>query len=102
MRLQTSRTCSSVACDCMTTSMDGSPGAVSKLRVYGKLAGAANTDGLWKSLLTSYPPGGVEVFEREEAVGDGRPAGGRAGRPAASRIAASCLLPSVISIWCVR
>src|SRR5713226_731687 len=46
MRLQTSRTCSSVACDCMTTSMDRSPGAASKLRVYGKLPGAANTDGL--------------------------------------------------------
>jgi len=55
-----------------------------------------------KSLLTSYPPSGIKVCESEEAVGDGRPAGGRAGRPAASRIAASCLLPSVISIWCVR
>src|SRR5437899_8961513 len=42
MRLQTSRTCSSVACDCMTTSMDGSPSAVSEFSVYGKLAGAAN------------------------------------------------------------
>jgi len=28
--LQTSRTCSSVACDCMTTSMDGSPSAVNE------------------------------------------------------------------------
>jgi len=27
-RLQTARTCSSVACDCMTTSMEGSLGAV--------------------------------------------------------------------------
>ena len=26
---------------------------------------------LWKSLLTSYPPGEVEVFEREAAQGDG-------------------------------
>ncbi len=42
MRLQTSRTCSSVAWVCITTSMDGSPGAVRELRVYGKLAGAAN------------------------------------------------------------
>src|SRR5216683_2244446 len=33
-----------------------------------------------KSLLTSYPPSGVEVFERKEAVGDGRPAGWRAGQ----------------------
>src|SRR6266436_5981658 len=41
---------------------------------------------LWKSLLTSYPHSGIEVFERE----------------AASRIAVPCLLPSVISIWCVR
>src|SRR6267378_8689947 len=31
---------------------------------------------MWKSLLASYPSGGIEVFEREEAVGDGRPAGG--------------------------
>src|SRR6266853_810734 len=36
---------------------------------------------MWKSLLASYPSGGIEVFEREEAVGDGRPAGGRAGQP---------------------
>src|SRR6266852_9063735 len=52
MRLQTSRTCSSVACDCMTTSMEGSPGVVREYRVYGKLAGAANTDGLgsWRRL----------------------------------------------------
>src|SRR5216684_8324863 len=35
---------------------------------------------MWKSLLTLYPPSGVEVFEREEAVGDGRPAGWRAGQ----------------------
>src|SRR6266849_3643896 len=38
MRLQTSRTCSSVACDCITTSMDNSPGAVSEIRVYGMAA----------------------------------------------------------------
>ena len=37
IRLQTSRICSSVACDCITTSMDGSFGAVSEHRVYGKL-----------------------------------------------------------------
>ncbi len=36
IRLQTSRTCSSVACDCMTTSMEGSPGAAREHRVYGK------------------------------------------------------------------
>jgi hypothetical protein len=29
---------------------------------------------------SSYPPAEVEVFEREAAVGDGRPAEGRAGR----------------------
>src|SRR5437660_12361401 len=46
LRLQTSRTCSSVACDCMTTSLDGSPSAVSEFSVYGKLAAAANTDEL--------------------------------------------------------
>src|SRR5258705_11299368 len=56
----------------------------------------------WESLLTSYPPSEVEVFERKEAEGDGRPAGGRAGRRATGRITASWLPPFVISIWCVR
>jgi len=56
----------------------------------------------WKSPVTSYPPGGTEVFEREEAEGDGRPAGGRAGRRAADRIVATWLLPPAISIWCMR
>jgi len=50
---------------------------------------------------TSYPPSEVEVFKGEEAVGDGRPAGGRTGRRAAARIAVPCLLPSGILIWCV-
>src|SRR5213595_827114 len=38
IRLQTSRICSSVACDCMTTSMNGAPAAQRDVRVYGKLA----------------------------------------------------------------
>jgi len=42
----------------------------------------------WKSLVTSYTPGGIEVYELEEAEGDGRPAGGRAGRRVAGRISA--------------
>src|SRR6266849_4682884 len=52
IRWQTARTCSSVACDCMTTSIDGSPGAVREVSVYGKLAGAANIDelGSWRRL----------------------------------------------------
>src|SRR6267143_1908494 len=56
----------------------------------------------WKSLLTSYPPSGIEVCECEEAEGDGRPAGGRAGRSAGSRLPAPWPLPLVTSIWCVR
>src|SRR6266851_2685418 len=38
--------------------------------------GSWETDPLplvWKSLLTSYPPSGIEVCEPEEAEGDGRP-----------------------------
>jgi len=35
---------------------------------------------MYKSLLTSYSPSGVEVFEGEEAVGDDRPAGWKAGQ----------------------
>src|SRR5713226_4158945 len=56
----------------------------------------------WKSLLTSYPPSGIEVCEPEEAEGDSRPAGGRAGRHAAGRIAAPWPLPLVTLIWYVR
>jgi hypothetical protein len=58
------------------------------------------TDWNWKG--TSLPPGGVEVCESEEADGDGRPAGGRAGRRVATRIVAPWLLPPVISISCVK
>src|SRR6266849_2714130 len=56
----------------------------------------------WKSLLTSYPPSGIEVCEPEEAEGDSRPAGWRAGRHAAGRIAAPWPLPLVTLIWYVR
>jgi hypothetical protein len=58
--------------------------------------------GGWKSLLTSYPPSGVEVCEPEEAEGASRPAGGRAGRRASSRLPAPWPLPLATSIWCVR
>ena len=34
----------------------------------------------WKSLRTSYPPGGVEVFERETAEGDGFALGAKEGK----------------------
>src|SRR5258706_9761221 len=40
------------------------------------------------SLLTSYPPSGIEVCEPEEAEGNGRPVWGRAGRRARSRLPA--------------
>src|SRR5712691_8254663 len=56
----------------------------------------------WKSLLTSYPPSGIEVCEPEEAEGDRRPAGGKAGRRARSRLPALWPLPLVTLIWCVR
>ena len=54
----------------------------------------SNTKRGWKSLLTSYPPGEVEVFEREEAFGDSRPAGSR---PTA--IARSCRANSTLASW---
>src|SRR6266851_9812036 len=57
---------------------------------------------VWKSLLTSYPPSGIEVCEPEEAEGDRRPAGGRAGRRTRSRLPALWPLPLVTLIWCVR
>src|SRR6266852_8748238 len=57
---------------------------------------------VWKSLLTSYPPGGMEVCEPEEAERDGRPALPPAGRRAGSRLPAPWPLPLVTSIWCVR
>src|SRR6266550_7297623 len=41
MCLQTARICSSVACEFMTTSMEGSPGAAREPRVYGKPAGCS-------------------------------------------------------------
>src|SRR5947208_17181139 len=55
----------------------------------------------WKSPVTSYPRGGIEVCEGEEAVRDGSPAGGRAGRRrAAGTIVAPCLRPPATCIWC--
>src|SRR6516225_10397321 len=54
----------------------------------------------WKG--TSLPPNAVEVYESEEGEGDDRPAGGRAGRRAASRIVAPWLLPPATAIWCLR
>src|SRR5579864_8626621 len=45
------------------------PAVCSRIVTY--FAGGVHRGALWKSLRTSYPPGGVEVFERETVEGDG-------------------------------
>src|SRR5579862_6550841 len=38
---------------------------------YQRIRGPKSDLGMWKSLVTSYPPGWIEMFESEAARGDG-------------------------------
>jgi len=52
-------------------------GKINIVRGYTGGGDLAIAPGGWNSLLTSYPPSGIELCEPEEAEGDGRPVGRR-------------------------